>query len=245
MNEFPKVKDRSESFYRRLLLVPMEKRFEGHERKYIKNDYLYRDDVLQYVLYKVLYTTNYYELSEPKVCRELLGGFKEYNDTTLQFMKEVLFDVSWKLLPKQFVYDLYVAWFRRNNVNGKALGKKNFCHEFEAKLSLITYDGMQLWQCSENQMTATEELMGFAEPLILEYNLESWMNLRYGRNTEQCAMPSVIGNRYRGYLRNPNAPATCGNGDAAIANIKHDHVEGPLIFNPAEQMESKDTKAEQ
>lgn len=245
MNEFPKVKDRSESFYRRLLLVPMEKRFEGHERKYIKNDYLYRDDVLQYVLYKVLYTTNYYELSEPKVCRELLGGFKEYNDTTLQFMKEVLFDASWKLLPKQFVYDLYVAWFRRNNVNGKALGKKNFLHEFEARLPMITCEGKQLWTCAKNQVTSTEELMGFAEPLILTYNLEPWMNPKYGKNTIQCAMPPVVGDRYYGYLRNPNVSTACGQTDIGIDHSEREQVECPLVFNPAEQMESKDTKAEQ
>jgi hypothetical protein len=179
------------------------------------------------------------------VCRELLGGFKEYNDTTLQFMKEVLFDVSWKLLPKQFVYDLYVAWFRRNNVNGKALGKKNFLHEFEARLPMITYEGKQLWTCAKNQVTSTEELMGFAEPLILTYNLEPWMNPQYSKNTIQCAMPPVVGDRYYGYLRNPNVSPACGQTDIEIDHSEREQVEGPLIFIPAEQMERKDMKAEQ
>ena len=40
VNELPRLRDRSESMYRRLLVVPFEKRFEGVERKYIKNDYL-------------------------------------------------------------------------------------------------------------------------------------------------------------------------------------------------------------
>jgi len=42
--------DKSESFYRRLLVVPMNKRFFGAERKYIKHDYLKRKDVLEYAL---------------------------------------------------------------------------------------------------------------------------------------------------------------------------------------------------
>ena len=42
VNELPKLRDKSESLYRRLLVIPFEKRFEGCERKYIKDDYLKR-----------------------------------------------------------------------------------------------------------------------------------------------------------------------------------------------------------
>lgn len=47
VNELPRLRDRSESMYRRLLVVPFEKRFEGNERKYIKDDYLKRKEVLE------------------------------------------------------------------------------------------------------------------------------------------------------------------------------------------------------
>ena len=65
VNELPRLRDRSESMYRRLLVVPFEKRFEGNERKYIKDDYLKRKEVLEYVLYHLLAETDYYELDEP------------------------------------------------------------------------------------------------------------------------------------------------------------------------------------
>ncbi len=52
--------------YRRLLVVPFDKRFEGCERKYIKNDYLHRKEVLEYVLFHVLREMDYYELSVPE-----------------------------------------------------------------------------------------------------------------------------------------------------------------------------------
>lgn len=35
VNEIPRVRDKSESMLRRLLVIPFEKRFEGCERKYI------------------------------------------------------------------------------------------------------------------------------------------------------------------------------------------------------------------
>ena len=61
LNEMVKVKDRSDSFYRRQLFIPFTKCFTGKERKYIKNDYLQRPEVLEYVMYKVL-NMNYYEM---------------------------------------------------------------------------------------------------------------------------------------------------------------------------------------
>lgn len=67
LNEMPRIKDKSDSFYRRQLFVPFKKCFTGAERKYIKQDYLHRRDVLEYVLYKVL-NMNYYGLSVPKAC---------------------------------------------------------------------------------------------------------------------------------------------------------------------------------
>ena len=90
VNELPRLRDRSESMYRRLLVVPFEKRFEGSERKYIKDDYLKRKDVLEYVLYHLLAETDYYELDEPQACAALLDEFREVNDPVRQFLGDVL-----------------------------------------------------------------------------------------------------------------------------------------------------------
>lgn len=66
INDLPRSKDKSESIYRRQLFIPFEKWFGGTERKYIKDDYLRRQDVLRYVLKRVLLDMpDYYQLSEP------------------------------------------------------------------------------------------------------------------------------------------------------------------------------------
>lgn len=63
-NKLPRIKDKSESIYRRCLFVPFDKCFTGVEKKYIKADYLHRPEVLEYVMFKVL-NMNYYSFSEP------------------------------------------------------------------------------------------------------------------------------------------------------------------------------------
>lgn len=68
-------------------MIPFEKRFEGRERKYIKDDYLKRKDVLEYVLYKLLATTDYYELDVPQTCIDMLEEFKLENDPVRQFAR--------------------------------------------------------------------------------------------------------------------------------------------------------------
>lgn len=41
LNEMPRVRDKSDSFYRRQIFIPFTKCFTGVERKYIKQDYLH------------------------------------------------------------------------------------------------------------------------------------------------------------------------------------------------------------
>lgn len=124
VNELPRLRDRSESMYRRLLVVPFEKRFEGNERKYIKDDYLKRKEVLEYVLYHLLAETDYYELDEPQACAALLNEFREVNDPVRQFLGDVLPEASWDILPWQFVHDLYRHWFQRNIPSGRPESRK-------------------------------------------------------------------------------------------------------------------------
>ena len=74
LNEMPRVKDKSDSFYRRQLFIPFTKCFTGAERKYIKDDYLKRKEVVEYVMYKVL-NMNYYEFDVPEACKTALEEY--------------------------------------------------------------------------------------------------------------------------------------------------------------------------
>ena len=75
----PRVKDKSDSFYRRQLFIPFTKCFTGAERKYIKDDFLKRKEVVEYVMYKVL-NMYYYQFDVPEACKNALEEYKEFND---------------------------------------------------------------------------------------------------------------------------------------------------------------------
>ena len=193
VNELPKLRDKSESMYRRLLVIPFDKRFQGCERKYIKDDYLNRQDVLEYVLYHVLAETDYYELAEPDACSALLDDFRVANDPLRQFADEIFPAASWHLLPCKFLYDLYRHWFQRNQPSGRMLGRNAFYESIEG---LAEEQG---WQLQERVRSTGR--MDFPEPLILEYEVKEWMNPTYrGSDPDRVCTPDPK-DSYRGYVR--------------------------------------------
>lgn len=125
INGMPKVRDKSDSFYRRQLFVPFRKCFTGVARTYIKDDYIHRKDVLEYALYRVL-NMDYYKLSEPPACKEALAEYKEFNDPIRQFWNEHEDKFMWDLLPFGFLYDLYKAWLARNAPKSSPVSKNSF-----------------------------------------------------------------------------------------------------------------------
>lgn len=195
LNEFPRIKDKSDSFYRRQLFIPFTKCFTGHERKYIKNDYLHRSEVLEYVLYKVL-NMNYYTLSEPKICKDVLNTYKEYNDPIRLFVDEILPECVWDLLPFTFLYELYKEWFRKNSPSGQPVGSTTF------KNDLVNAITNTEWVCKDKHaLIRSDGKMDKPEPLILAYNLKDWMNSSYrGTDKNKICTPSVK-DRYRGIVR--------------------------------------------
>ena len=201
LNEFPRIKDKSDSFYRRQLFIPFQKCFTGHERKYIKNDYLHRPEVLEYVLYKVL-NMNYYELSEPTACRDILNEYKEYNDPVRQFFEEMSTQFVWDLLPFTFLYELYKAWCKKNSPSGSPQSRNTFINDL---LNVIQND--DTWYCSDKSAKIrTSNKMDEPELLIVQYGLTDWQNPIYkGNDLKQICRP-MIAPSYRGLQRYPSAP---------------------------------------
>lgn len=177
LNDPPVFKDKSESVYRRQLFVPFIKSFTGAERQYIKNDYLKRPEVLEYVLKRVLtgsLTEPYYELSEPDLVKAALNEFKSTNDPVRAFWEEISNELVWDLNPFTFIYDLYKAWMARYMPNSKAIGRNKFITELVA---LIRADETSQWECADQTAPhRPSSMMSAPEHLIAEYNLPEWGN---------------------------------------------------------------------
>ena len=202
LNEMPRIKDKTDSFFRRQLFVPFEKSFTGHERKYIKDDYLHRQEVLEYVMFKVLHEMNYYTLSEPEVCKNALEEYREYNDTIRQFANDILKSATWDLLPDDFLYDLYKSWMDKNQPHGMQEGKTSFLKDFRAVLPHYPE-----WTTEKGKRYRTGLRMARAEFLIEQYQLTDWMSPLFRGNErvtwQQRCTPTrgQFRDRYYGIIR--------------------------------------------
>lgn len=169
LNEMPRIRDKSDSFFRRQLFIPFTKCFTGKERKYIKHDYLHRQEVLEYVLYRVL-NMNYYTLATPKSCEDALDEYKSFNDPIRGFAEEILPQCNWDFLPYKFLYDMYLSWFKKNSPSGTALSEPSFRNDLKRAIS-----NEPNWLAFDQQKRVGTQ-MDSMEPLLDEYGLVDWMN---------------------------------------------------------------------
>jgi putative DNA primase/helicase len=203
LNEFPKAKDKSESFYRRQLFVPFTKSFSGAERKYIKDDYLQRREVLEYALWYAINRAgaaepgNYYQLSEPVATNAVLAEYKEVNDPVRSFWEEFRELFAWDLLPFPFLYDLFKGWFTRVSPSGSVISRQRFV---SGLVAIVEADPD--WHCPDkNRKIRPGQMMNVPEPLIADYELKSWYAPAYkGNNPQKLAKP-LLQASYRGLLR--------------------------------------------
>lgn len=208
MNGLPKTKDKSESFYRRIILVPFLKSFTNNgERKYIKSDYINRKAVLEYVLHKAL-SIEFDEYIVPMKSAELLASYKEKNNPVMEFWNELKDEFVWDLLPTDFLYAMYEKWSEINNPSGKVMGK----HTFKDTLSNVIVTQGDQWvdkSASTDSATSSNGKMDDDEPLITAYGLDKpykngkpnpWCSDYNGTNNQKKREFTRL-SRYRGYVR--------------------------------------------
>jgi putative DNA primase/helicase len=197
LNEFPQVRDRSESFYRRQLFVPFEKNFTNDENTSIKDDYLNRPEVLEYVLKRALIDTpEYYKLDEPAATKAVLAQYKEANDPIRQFWNEYEEHFAWDLLPNQFLFDAYKMWFSKNVPSGKIVGRNTFINEIH-RLAVASGG----WISRKTSPARTGNKMSQPERLIVALDIKEWMKAGYGgKDINELCRP-VPSKTYKGLER--------------------------------------------
>lgn len=219
VNELPQTRDRTESKYRRDVIVPFEKSFTGHERRYIKDDYLQREELLEYVFWYVINkagtsdykgeTTDrpgsYYTLSAPPATQRMLEEYRETNDPVRSFWDEIRELLVWDRVPMIFIYSLYRAWFPKNHPSGKPISRNRFSTEL---LELLRGDDE--WYCLDRNARIRPDMsmMTRPEPLIAEYELRDWYTPGYtGTDRLKLCRPALKPN-YRGMIQrtDPQSP---------------------------------------
>lgn len=172
LNALPRFGDHTDSMWRRWLFIPLTAEFEGRDRKYIKDDYLHRPEVLQYILRRAL-ELNFTGFSETDATRDLLRAAKMHNDAARQFWAEHEGQFAWDLLPLGFLYELFKAWFARDKPGGRVLDRGTFD---ESILSALT-DSASEWAYLGPRVPKKASVhMALEEPLVNEYGLDPKWN---------------------------------------------------------------------
>ena len=87
-NKLPKVRNKSQGAYRRLLIIPFNADFNGQvQDRRIKEEYLKNKIILEYILYKALHQ-DFEKFSTTKATDEMLEEYKEDNDYLYSFAKD-------------------------------------------------------------------------------------------------------------------------------------------------------------
>ena len=210
VNELPSSKDKSESLYRRLMPIPFLKRYVGaDENKAIKNDYVKRPEVLEYVAYKALMMPLFDTFIEPAVCKELLNQIRVENDPVLQFAEKFLPQFKWDLLPWKFLYGVYSSWMRKEVPNGRAVSKT----VLEDRLKAYVNDNPScgwfapLGKDGKSKKVRTKNLIVGDEPLAVEYNIDNWFDIQpVNGSVRKIGIPHNIPLMARGLLRAGTSP---------------------------------------
>lgn len=178
MNSSLLTKDKSESAYRRFLIVPFTHSFTGIERKYIKHDYMNRQEVKEYVLKRALEMPVVTDFIVTPENNAALYAQKVENNSVYEFMEDVYPDLQWTVLPIKFLYDLYVEWSSKYNLNGKPVKKSIFVDYITNYLNERDND---VWEARTQQSEAISvgTSMDADEPLITTYNLTAYFDPDY------------------------------------------------------------------
>ncbi len=189
-NGVPKSSDTSESFYRRFIIIPFDNRFEGCEKKIIKDRFMHSEELIRYVLWKVLTQMPIFDTFDvPEECEQEMEKYKLGNDPVLQFVQDIIPQLKWNKVPCAFLHDLYMAYCRENNPSGRTLGITNFT-ERAVRYVMKYFPGD--WEYKK-QVHFGKKDNTEGEPLVVEYGLPEarWKSPTYkGTDPVKIGMPN-------------------------------------------------------
>ena len=192
------TRDKSNSIYRRLLIVPFTHTFTECERPYIKHDYMDRTDVKEYILKRALESPVITEFITTKENDEALYKTKLENNTVIEFLDEFLPQFKWDALPPKFLYELYKSWMSKDNANGKPVKKSVFI-----EYATDFFNDTNEWniRLAQGDKITVGQRMDAYEPLITEYNLTDYMDPSYKGSDARIKRAFTRPKTIRGFVR--------------------------------------------
>jgi len=132
-NDMPKFKNKTKGTTRRITIVPFLADFNGKtENPAIKEDYLNRQDVLEYVLHEAIHM-DFEKFITPNASEKEMNRFIQDNNPIADFKASVFDEWNVQRVPIYVVYGFYKDFCNENGY--KYVTKRNFTKEFEKLLN--------------------------------------------------------------------------------------------------------------
>ncbi|WP_429970753.1 DNA primase family protein [Fructilactobacillus sp. Tb1] len=140
---------------RRLLIIPFNATFTSNgnnkDNWKIKDDYIKRPEVLEYILKKALEMPEFTNFDVPDVSRDAKEEYSAELDPTGVFIKEFFNKDNFDIIPTKWVYYAYKKWRQengfseRNNLTAIKLNKRirSMFHSLEVKNKRMTYNDVE------------------------------------------------------------------------------------------------------
>lgn len=126
-NGLPNFKNKGGTM-RRLVIVPFNNHFEGNGDNWkIKDDYLARRDVLEYVLFRAL-QLDFESFTIPESSKKALQEFEIDNDPLVGFKTSFFYQYDIERIPTAYLYGFYKRYCKNNNLH--PLGQSKFTRRF-------------------------------------------------------------------------------------------------------------------
>lgn len=147
-NQVPRFKGASESLFRRLRIIEFTKSFatDKSERQYIKNDYMRRMEILEYILRKIVEEVEIKYSEDVLEATSAKQSIMEYSFPVMQFMDEltasypVIADLD--IIPAPLLFDMFSNWFEMTNHTKTCLSAQSFWRQLASWV-----DNNSDWEC--------------------------------------------------------------------------------------------------
>lgn len=175
---------------RRLILVPFHKTFYDHtENKRIKDDYLNRKAVKEYVLYKALHDyADFDHFTESARCKSLKNEFEADNNSLVGFYQDVFKAGNFDCIPTRLTFDWYTDYCKKNGFT-PIRKPKRFTRQFSESIE-PDYEKIQ----SRINHEAAQQIINFNELCKSNHDAAIWYELKLANGRPQCYVKKIINN---------------------------------------------------
>lgn len=136
-NSRPRIKDRSQGLWRRMLLIPFNRQVEAHKRVRGMDESQWWIDqgeaagILRWAIMGLHRLNVQGEFSQSEICSNAMSDYRRESNPASEFLQEHLEESSFDSVPCGRVYEMYEYWCKKTG--HKPLGASQFGKEISRK----------------------------------------------------------------------------------------------------------------